>query len=127
MQISEFQRWVRGVDQCTQWSLLTTPQLMSHLTEDVGEVARCINRLCEDRDNREDLLANLAAELVDAFWFLVKLAIKFDVDLDSAARAFVGCAEERPAGIAAEHRQELISGLSNLDKELAAARTELPL
>ena len=45
MQITEFQRWVEKTDNDTQWNLLTTLQILSHLTEEVGEVAQSINRI----------------------------------------------------------------------------------
>lgn len=43
MQLAEFQEWVRGNDQETQWHLLTMPQLLCHLAEEVGELIRAVN------------------------------------------------------------------------------------
>jgi len=45
MQIAEFQRWTKNTDRETQWDLITTPQLVSHLTEEIGEVAQSVNRI----------------------------------------------------------------------------------
>ena len=45
MHIREFQKWVKDADDETQWNCLTTLQLLAHLTEEVGELARSINRM----------------------------------------------------------------------------------
>jgi NTP pyrophosphatase (non-canonical NTP hydrolase) len=44
--------------------------------EEIGEVARALNRLYkyQEGESKEDQRLNLAHELVDAFWFLVKIA-----------------------------------------------------
>ena len=36
MHIAEFQQWVKDADDETQWNLLTVFQVLSHLTEEVG-------------------------------------------------------------------------------------------
>ena len=64
MQITEFQRWVEKTDNDTQWNLLTTLQILSHLTEEVGEVAQSINRIYGYEEEREEHLANLGRELM---------------------------------------------------------------
>jgi NTP pyrophosphatase (non-canonical NTP hydrolase) len=45
MHIAEFQQWVKDADDQSQWSCLTTLQLLSHLTQEVGELAQSINRI----------------------------------------------------------------------------------
>ena len=66
MQIAEFQRWTKDTDRETQWNLITTPQLISHLTEEVGEVARSVNRIYgyADEKVKREHQANLGLELV---------------------------------------------------------------
>jgi NTP pyrophosphatase (non-canonical NTP hydrolase) len=127
MHIAAFQQWVKDADHETQWTCLTTPQLLSHLTEEVGELARSINRIYGYVEEREKHLANLEREVVDVFWFLVKIANRFDVDLDAEAQGFV----ERAGGWSMEtirqYRRELVEALQTLDKELSAAKARLDL
>ena len=68
MQISEFQHWTKETDQRTQWDLLTPPQLVCHLTEEIGEVAQVINRISAytEGEARENQRTNLALELAFA-------------------------------------------------------------
>lgn len=127
MHIAEFQQWVRDKDDETQWSCLTTPQLLSHLMEEVGELARSINRILSYAEERQDHLVNLGHELMDVFWFLVKIANRFDLDLDAETQGFVQRAGERSAETAAKYRGELIAGLKALDQELLAAKRGLDL
>ena len=125
MTIAEFQQWTRDFDKNTQWELLTTAQVVCHLTEEVGELAQSINRIYEySGEVREKYLANLSVELVDTFWFLIKIANRFDVDLDAEVQSFVECASQWPME---KHHNKLMEGLTTLDKELSKARSELNL
>ena len=127
MHIAEFQRWVKDADDQSQWSCLTALQLLSHLTEEVGELARSINRIYGYAEEKEAHLENLRREVIDVFWFLVKIANRFDVDLDAEMRSFVLRARERPAEVVEQDRSELIAGLRALDHELEAAKRSLDL
>jgi NTP pyrophosphatase (non-canonical NTP hydrolase) len=89
MDIAAFQQWVKDADDETQWNCLTTVQLLSHLTEEMGELAQSINRIYGYADEREAHLASLGREVMDVFWFLVKIANRFDVNLDIEAQALV--------------------------------------
>ena len=40
MHIAAFQQWVKVADDETQWNCLATLQILSHLTEEVGELVR---------------------------------------------------------------------------------------
>jgi NTP pyrophosphatase (non-canonical NTP hydrolase) len=100
-------------------------QLLSHLTEEVGEVAQSINRIYGYADEREAHLANLGRELMDVFWFLVKIANRFDVDLDVEAQNLIQRAGEWTAETRGKHRRELVAGLQTLNEELATARSKL--
>jgi NTP pyrophosphatase (non-canonical NTP hydrolase) len=125
MTIAEFQQWTRDIDRDTQWELLTTVQILSHLTEEVGELAQSINRIYEyTGEVRQKYLANLSGELVDTFWFLIKIANRFDVDLDAEVKSFVERANQWPIE---KHHGKLVEGLTTLDKELSKARTSLNL
>jgi NTP pyrophosphatase (non-canonical NTP hydrolase) len=125
MTIAEFQQWTRDFDKNTQWELLTTAQVVCHLTEEVGELAQAVNRIYEySGEVREKYLANLSGELVDALWFLIKVANRFDVDLDAEVRSFVERADQWPPE---KHQSKLVGGLRTLDEELSKARGELNL
>ena len=125
MTIAEFQQWTRDIDRDTQWELLTTAQVVCHLTEEIGELAQSINRIYEyTGEVREKYLTNLSVELVDALWFLIKIANRFDVDLDAEVKSFVERANQWPIE---KHHGKLVEGLRTLDKELLKARSELSL
>ncbi len=125
MTIAEFQQWTRDFDKDTQWELLTTAQLVCHLTEETGELAQSINRVYEyTGEVREKYLTNLSGELVDTLWFLIKIANRFDVDLDAEVESFVERANQWPRE---KHHSKLVEGLTTLDKELSKARSELSL
>ena len=125
MQIAEFQEWIRDTDRDTQWDLLTTPQILSHLTEEIGEVAQSVNRIYgyTEGAEKEEQLANLRIELVEAFWLLTKLANRFDIDFDGAIEQFVELSGEWLH----KYRGRLIRGLQNLDRELSVAKSSLDL
>ena len=127
MEIAEFQQWVKNTDRATQWNLLTALQLVSHLAEEVGELAQSINRVYGYAEEREKCLANLGNELVDVFWFLTKIANKFGVDLDVEVRNLVERASEWPIEAIDRHRSELVEGLRTLNKEVSVARNDLCL
>jgi len=127
MHIAEFQQWVKDADDETQWNLLTTLQLLSHLTEEVGELARSINRIYGYAEEKEEHLASLGREVMDVFWFLVKIANRFDVDLDAEVQGLVKRADGWSMETISQHRRELVEALRTLDKELFAAKARLDL
>ena len=127
MHIAEFQQWVKDADRETQWELVTTLQLLCHLTEEVGELAQAINRIYGYAEERDKCLANLGSEIVDVFWFLIKIANRFGVDLDLKAQDLVRRADGWPADRIERYRRRLIDSLRTLDGELAAAKDSLDL
>jgi NTP pyrophosphatase (non-canonical NTP hydrolase) len=123
MQIAEFQQWTKDTDRETQWDLITTPQLISHLTEEIGEVARSVNRIYgyADEKVKREHQANLGLELVEALWFLLKIANRFGIDLDAETSDFIENADEWQD----KHLDNLMSSLQALDQELSTAKKEL--
>jgi NTP pyrophosphatase (non-canonical NTP hydrolase) len=123
MQIAEFQRWTKNTDRETQWDLITTPQLVSHLTEEIGEVAQSVNRIYgySEEEEKQSHRANLGLELVEAFWFLLKIANRFSIDLDAEASDFIENADEWQG----KYLDDLMSSLRALDRELSTAKKEL--
>lgn len=68
MIINNFQKWTSELDRETNWDKISSLQIISHLTEEIGELARSINRIFEYRgDIRQEHLENLKVELVDSF------------------------------------------------------------
>ena len=125
MKISEFQQWTKDTDRATKWDLLTTIQIMSHLTEEMGELAQSINRINDYKGEiQEKHSANLKRELVDVFWFLVKIANRYDVSLEDGVEDLVKRANSWPID---QYRSQLKEGLISLDKELTKAKEELDL
>jgi NTP pyrophosphatase (non-canonical NTP hydrolase) len=123
MQIAEFQRWTKNTDKETQWDLITTPQLVSHLTEEIGEVAQSVNRIYgySEEEEKQSHRANLGLELVEAFWFLLKIANRFGIDLDAETSDFIENADEWQD----KYLDDLISSLRALERELSTAKKEL--
>ncbi|MBN1979295.1 MAG: hypothetical protein JW918_18010 [Anaerolineae bacterium] len=123
MQLVEFQQWTKNTDRSTQWDLITTPQLVSHLAEELGEIARSVNRIYGYADEQVKLehQANLGLELVEALWFLLKIANRFGIDLDAEASDFIDTAGEWQD----KYFENLINGLQALDQELSTAKKEL--
>jgi NTP pyrophosphatase (non-canonical NTP hydrolase) len=123
MQIAEFQRWTRDTDRETQWDLITTPQLISHLTEEIGEVAQSVNRIYgyAEEKKKHKHQANLGLELVEAFWFLAKIANRFSIDLDAESSGFIENADEWQG----KYLDDLMNSLRALDQELSTAKREL--
>jgi NTP pyrophosphatase (non-canonical NTP hydrolase) len=123
MDIAGFQQWTRESDEETGWDALTTPQLLAHLAEEIGEVARAVNRICGYAEGEEQALviANLGTELLDTLWFLTKLANRFDIDLDREMTTFV----ERMIPKRHAYHGNLVRAMRHLDRELAAARDML--
>ena len=127
MHIAEFQHWVKETDHDTQWDVLTAPQLLSHLAEEMGEVAQAVNRIYRGAQGRQDHLANLRRELMDAFWLLAKLANRFGADLDEEAQRFTRRVGTWSPSTIERYRAELIASLRMLDEDLSAAKRALGL
>ncbi len=72
--------WIRTVG-VRYFSPLTN---MAVLTEEVGEVARCMARLHGDQSTKSSERLNLADELADVLWVVCALANQTGVDLTEA-------------------------------------------
>jgi len=121
--IREFQEWTRRRDEATRWGAICPLQIMAHLTEEAGEVAKAINRIYEYRDETaESHRANLGSELVDVMWFLSKLASRYDIDLEDETRAMVKRSEERLPGT---YRSQLAAAVESLSADANRARSSL--
>jgi hypothetical protein len=63
----------------------------------------------------------------DVFRFLVKIANRFDLDLDAETRGLVQRAGEQSAETTARYRGELLASLRSLEQELLEAKRRLDL
>jgi len=114
--IQEFQTWTREHEHRMGWHRLSRVQLLSHLFEEVGELAQSVNRVYEYRgDTRDDHLANIKMEVVDALWFIVKIADRFGVDVEEELSAFVSRAD---TWTVERHGSKLNNALAELRSEL---------
>ncbi|MDD7303975.1 MAG: nucleotide pyrophosphohydrolase [Bacteroidaceae bacterium] len=86
MTIEEAQRmvdaWIRDTGK-GYFSELTN---LAVLTEEVGELARCISRIHGDQKPKPGETLNLPEELADVLWIVLALANQTGVDLTQALR-----------------------------------------
>ncbi len=85
MDIRAYQRWFEEYDRARGWDRVEPCHVLAHLVEEVGEIARHVLRLDGYRDLSEDErqaeIEQLAMEINDAFVFLTKLAICYNLEL----------------------------------------------
>lgn len=64
----------------------TIPELFMYLSEETGELSKaarqCIGMHCDDNSKKKEV----SHELADVFEYLLDIANKFDIDLESAFR-----------------------------------------
>ena len=122
MTIDDSQMWTRTRDAQTGWDRLPLVQIATHLTEEVGELVRSINRVYEYRGAvRDEHARNISVELVDVAWFLFKIANRFGVSLDDALTSFARSEGELPLD---KYGSQLSNALKALGDELAKADSE---
>jgi len=80
--LKDLQRQVTEYDGRYGWDKDKPPHIVLHLTEELGEISRRILRL-EGYKKEEFSRDELAEELTDLLYLTLKLANKFDIDLDS--------------------------------------------
>lgn len=99
MDIRDYQRWFEKYDELRGWDTVEPSHVLAHLMEEVGEIARHVLRLDGYRDvgetEREQEIEALALELNDAFIFLTKLAIYYDIEWADVLKKGQHKAEER--------------------------------
>ena len=120
MTIDEFQAWTRSRDAAIGWDAVPLAQLACHLAEETGELVRSINRVYEYRGEvREQHTRNVAVELVDAAWFLFKIANRFGVSLESELSSFARREDAQPAD---KYKPQLACLLETFASEIAASK-----
>lgn len=85
MDIRAYQRWFEEYDRARGWDRVEPCHVLAHLVEEVGEIARHVLHLEGYRDldeaEQQAEIDRLAMEINDAFVFLTKLAICYNLDL----------------------------------------------
>jgi NTP pyrophosphatase (non-canonical NTP hydrolase) len=97
MNIAAYQRWFADYDCQRSFDLIEPSQMVVHLMEEVGEIAREVLYLegYRDPEKREDAIERLSAELGDALVFLTKLALTYGIEMDDVVSGIVAKAEKR--------------------------------
>lgn len=117
MDIRDYQRWFEEYDRARGWDTVEPSHVLAHLMEEIGEVARHVLRLDGYRDvdeaDREAEIDALALELSDAFVFLTKLAIYYDLEWAD----ILNQGREK-----AEERYDIAQGRREMERYLAARR-----
>ncbi len=81
MDWKKFQEEVSDYDKRYDWEKDKASQIVLHLLEELGEVGRLILRH-EEYKKEEFKKGELGQELTDLLYLTLKLANKFDIDLD---------------------------------------------
>ena len=111
-----FQAWTKTQDRKSGWEKLTTIQLVAHLFEEAGELARSVNRTYEYRgDVQQEHEENIKVEITDVLWFVMKIANRFGVDVDQEVSSFMKRADTWPDE---RHSSKLEYALESLKEEL---------
>jgi len=97
VQIAEYQQWFTDYDRRRGLDLVEPSQVVVHLMEEIGEIAREVLYLegYRDPNDREDAVGRLSEELGDALVFLTKIAIHYGIDLETVASNIMAKAETR--------------------------------
>jgi NTP pyrophosphatase (non-canonical NTP hydrolase) len=94
-----YQRWFQDYDEVRDLAESDPTASVTHLLEELGEIARHVLRLEGHKrlepDSREAEIEALALELSDAFVFLTKLANSYGIEWERTIRRAMEKAEER--------------------------------
>lgn len=83
MALTVLQREVADFDAAKGWDADTPSEVVIHLAEELGELAREVNKATGYKPGALDSKA-IEDELVDLQYLLFKLANTYDIDLDAA-------------------------------------------
>ena len=97
MRIREYQTWLQAYDVARGWDKIAPSHSFLHLVEEIGEIAREVERVEGYRDAADpaEVRTHLAEELADAATFLFKLAYQCGIDLEDALQSNMTKAEKR--------------------------------
>ena len=108
MDMAAYQSWFAEYDRARGLDLVEPSQVVVHLMEEIGEIAREVLYLEGYRDpsRREDAVDRLSEELGDALVFLTKIAGHYGINLDTVVQNVVAKAETRWPLEKAHHEME---------------------
>jgi len=124
MDIAAYQRWFADYDRERAFDLIEPSQVVVHLMEEVGEIAREVLYLEGYRDPaaRDDAVEHLSEELGDAFVFLTKIAVHYGIDLETVVSGIVSKADKRwPLDVAQREMGRYIEHQQAASTERSAA------
>lgn len=85
--LSQWQAWAGEFDRVRGWDATDASQVIAHLVEELGEVAREVLRLEGYKGGGNQAGQALAGELADLLMMVFKLAAQTGLDLASAVAA----------------------------------------
>ena len=85
--LAQWQAWAAEFDRLRGWDATEASQVVAHLTEELGEVAREVLRLEGYKEGAAEAQAALAGELADLLMMVFKLSALTDLDLGAAVAA----------------------------------------
>jgi NTP pyrophosphatase (non-canonical NTP hydrolase) len=85
--LAEWQAWAAEFDRVRGWDATEASQVVAHLTEELGEVAREVLRLEGYKAGAAEAGSALAGELADLLMMVFKLAAQSGLDLAGAVAA----------------------------------------
>ncbi|MFH1722826.1 MAG: MazG-like family protein [Candidatus Altiarchaeota archaeon] len=81
MDLKDMQKFVAEFDVKKNWGKDTPLEITLHMAEELGELSRVINRLSGYKPG-EFKKSDVAAELLDQLYLVLKLANAYDIELD---------------------------------------------
>jgi len=85
--LSQWQAWAGEFDRVRGWDATDASQVVTHLVEELGEVAREVLRLEGYKGANQEAGQALAGELADLLLMVFKLAAQTGLDLGAAVAA----------------------------------------
>lgn len=97
MDMAVYQEWLEEFDRKRGWHIAQPSHVMMRIMEELGEVAREIQRLEQYRapGDLEQARHNLEGELADTVTMLVKLGSLYGISMDEALHALQNKCERR--------------------------------
>ncbi|MEM4347310.1 MAG: hypothetical protein QW802_01825 [Candidatus Altiarchaeota archaeon] len=83
-EFSKLQKQVFEYDEKNNWLADDSREIVLHMQEELGEIAREILRFCEYKKDKIFLKEKLSEEISDLFYLTLKLANKFQIQLDES-------------------------------------------
>ena len=120
MRLAEFQRWTDRIDREDGWDALPLVHCSTRIAEEIGELSESISGLYLLRGKEQQAHRdNIAHEIVDVLWFLVKIANRLEIDIESETDKLVERSKSWPRET---YREHLRNCMEYLAEEMEQAR-----